>query len=596
MNITVKQGSRDSQLADAIKELRAKRVARAKELLIHLLSQHPDFAPALHYLGLTEYELGHKAEGLDLLQRALTIMPDNIMFIDNTSYVLTQENALEDAGKMLHHALSIDPRHPQLWNRLGEIFYSYQGYVEADQCFINALHVDKNYKNAVLNLAESLRIQQRMEDAVELVRPYIESMPNDGDMLDQYSSLLMQTGKVDEAVKILDAAAQRGHTQANLYHLLGTAYSYRGDFETSRVNLLKAMQLNPEYTRSLVLYSAITKFTPSDPAISQMRDAYQRLRDLPDSKVNLCFSLGKAMDDIGSYDEAFDYYREGNNICRLQQEQEHRAFSAPVQDKYNSDMIAAYNAVSMRQLPSYSPSPVTPIFVLGMSRSGTTLTEQILSSHPEVTSGGELTILNAELSRLLGYKDLRNPTAMGALSSDALVQIRNDYLAYIHKISGGRRFVTDKLPGNFLRIGLLQKLFPEAPLVYSVRDAVDNCLSCYFTMFGSGHEFSYDFEDLAAFYKGHQKIMAHWFDVVRPGSLTTVKYEELTANPEEVIRGILEHCTLPWNADCLNFHKSSRTIRTSSVYQARQPIYKGSVQRWRRYEKHLVPLIKALYS
>lgn len=596
MNITVKQDSRDSQLADAIKELQAKRVTRAKELLSDLITRHPDYAPALHYLGLAEYELGNKTEALTLLRRSLVIMPNNIMFIDNTSYILTQENALEDAGKMLHHALSIDPHHPQLWNRLGEIFYSYQGYVEANQCFINALQADKNYKNAVLNLAESLRFQQRLEDAVELVRPYIQSMPDDSDILDQYSSLLMLTGKVNEAVKILDAATRRGHTQANLYHLLGTAHSYLGDFETSRVNLLKAMQLNPEYTRSLVLYSAITKFTSSDPAISQMRDAYQRLRDLPDSKVNLCFSLGKAMDDIGSYDSAFSYYREGNDICRLKQQQEHRAYSAATQDKYNSDTIAAYNSESIRQYPSYLTSPVTPIFILGMSRSGTTLTEQIVSSHPDVASGGELTILTAELSRALGYKNLRNPTAIAALPHDALVQIRANYLAYIHKISGNRRFVSDKLPGNFLRIGLLQKLFPEAPLLYCVRDPVDNCLSCYFTMFGSGHEFSYDLEHLANFYKGHQKVMAHWFDVVPPKSLTTVKYEELISNPEKVIRDILAHCALPWNADCLNFHKSSRTIRTSSVYQARQPLYKGSVQRWRRYEKHLVPLIKALYS
>jgi hypothetical protein len=241
-----------------------------------------------------------------------------------------------------------------------------------------------------------------------------------------------------------------------------------------------------------------------------------------------------------------------------------------------------------------------PIFVLGMPRSGTTLIEQIIASHPMVHGGGELQALN---EIVLGGREVTDnvipfPESVPALDPSAVQQIGARYVDVLRRLAvkAGRNAerVTDKMPSNYYFVGLIHLALPNAKIVHAVRDPVDTCISCFSKLFSAEQNHTYDLGELGRYYRRYQRLMEHWRHVLPPGRMLEVRYEEVVADLEGQVRRIISHCGLPWDDRCLSFHKTERPVRTASATQVRQPIYKSAVGRWRVYEEQLGPLLDAL--
>jgi hypothetical protein len=247
---------------------------------------------------------------------------------------------------------------------------------------------------------------------------------------------------------------------------------------------------------------------------------------------------------------------------------------------------------TLERLRGAGDASTVPIFVLGMPRSGTTLTEQILASHPDVHGAGELPDLLAIAQRPVngaGY-----PGNILALDRAQLTVWGADYVAGLRRHAPGAKHITDKMPANFFAVGLIHLMLPHAKIIHVNRNPVDTCLSCFTRLFNRKQNQTYDLAELGRYYVDYVRLMNHWRALLPAGAFLDVRYEDIVADPETQARRLLDHCGLEWNAACLDFHKHRRSIRTASVTQVRQPIYKTSVERWRHYEKYLGPLLDAL--
>jgi len=302
----------------------------------------------------------------------------------------------------------------------------------------------------------------------------------------------------------------------------------------------------------------------------------------------LNFALAKAFNDCGHWDRAFDHYHRGNRLADV-------AFDPAASLAYVKAMIDTFTPEMLAARSSFGRESSRPVFIVGMPRSGTTLVEQIVASHPQVTGAGELDDL-----RVLGFEvpslsksPQPYPRCMADIDRQLATGLADRYLARLHAIDPNARRVTDKMPQNFLYLGLIGMLLPEARVIHCRRHPLDVCLSCYFVNFTQRLSFAYDLNSLGVYYRHYEMLMDHWRRV-RPAAMLEVDYEGLVADQEGVSRRLIEFCGLDWHPACLSFHKNRRPVETASSWQVRRPIYSGSVQRWKHYEKYLDPLKEAL--
>lgn len=308
------------------------------------------------------------------------------------------------------------------------------------------------------------------------------------------------------------------------------------------------------------------------------------------ARMQLSFGLGKMHDDLKVYDKAFDYFAEGNAIRR-------KGISYDGA-KTRVEFEAMKATFSREFFENHRPSAIeddAPIFVVGMPRSGTTLVEQIIASHPQVFGAGELVILKTAVGK--GFPlDMKGgfPAGIANMPDKAFADAGHDYLDMLHARYPGFKHVTDKMPGNFLLVGFLHLMLPKAKIVHCSRNAVATCLSIFKSHFrGDGHLYGYDLAELADFHNLYVDMMAHWHTVL-PGVVHDVRYEDFVADQEGQSRALIDYLGLPWNDAVLSFHENERQVRTASAAQVRQPMYKGSVDLWKRYGDRLNPLIERL--
>ncbi|MCW8924653.1 MAG: sulfotransferase, partial [Xanthomonadales bacterium] len=333
--------------------------------------------------------------------------------------------------------------------------------------------------------------------------------------------------------------------------------------------------------------SSLRTYSFSDEDIERMT-ALRESTDASDVERSFIdFALGKAMDDRKSYDKAWQFYLEGNATRRKFVEYDSARFRSRI-----DSIIEGVDANLLQRGELVPPQAVTPIFIIGMPRSGSTLIEQILASHSEVEATLELPYMQGLGKRYMFSDENRLPIA--DLETDQLQAIGDRYLeaTELHRIEA-KPFFIDKLPDNFAYIGLIAMALPGAKIIDARRNPIDTCVGNFRQSFGRGKEFSYNLNELADHYIQYRRVMEHW-ERVLPGRVLTVQYESLVENTESEIRRILSYCGLPWQQDCLNFHESKREVTTASAEQVRQPIYKSAMGFWKNYEPHLEELIATL--
>jgi tetratricopeptide (TPR) repeat protein len=456
---------------------------------------------------------------------------------------------------------------------------------EAIQSYAAILRIQPNNKEVHLNLSSALFDAGRFSEAKAHAQRAVSLDPANADAHCSLGAVLQVEGVMDAAQRhFLQALTIDPEHVGALFHQ-GQLHSIAGEFDDALFCFRKVLARQPDCADAWLNVSEIKKFSPSDPDLAALEQVASGRRLAGRSAAYAHFAFGKALQDCAEFDRSFEQFRIGNEC--------HKRLLTPGEQSEGQlfrAVTAAFSRHTVERLAGTGNPTRVPVFVIGMPRSGTTLIEQILASHPRVFGAGELESLQALVRTRL---DLKDSSAIDRLDTTKILQLAARYLQSMPVRADTERIV-DKTPSNFLFAGLIHLLFPNAKIIHAVRDPVDTCVSCYTTVFARGQSFSYDLGELGRYWNRYRDLMNHWRSVLPAGCMLDVHYEELVSDFDAQVARMLDFCGLAWDEKCRTFHRTSRLVNTASVSQVRQPLYNSSVGRWRRFEKHLGPLLQEL--
>lgn len=530
-------------------------------------------------------------ESIASYRQALKIRPTHPDSWVNLGKALKLIKRYDEACSSYRQALALVPNHAIAYNNLGNALNELKRHDEALACFEKAINLVPNYADAYYNAALVLQTVKRHDDAVSYYRKAIALQPDYAEAYLKMGVVYQELGKHDEALSWLDRAIALKPNGADAYVSKGGLLVELGRMSDAEAALERSLELAPDEAAPLIGLLSLKRSKRGEPFFDRLEAHYGRREKLPvEKQVDMCFAMGSALEHSGEYDESFAAYQEANRLYfhdHPYDEAEDVGYVENTCNFFSDEMFSKYSAAA-DALPSECDQRV-PIFIVGMPRSGTTLIEQILASHSDLYGAGEL----ATLSELVKKVELLPPGAPNWESSVlALRELGRQYLDSVWKLVPGARFITDKMPHNFKYIGLIPLMFPNAKIIHSLRDPMDTCFSCYALLFKEGHEYSYDMQMLGRHYQRYRKLMAHWCSILPADRMLEIRYEDNVADLEHQARRLLDYLGLPWDSACLKFYQNRRSVSTASVTQVRKPIYSSSVARWKRYEKHLEPLLE----
>jgi tetratricopeptide (TPR) repeat protein len=490
----------------------------------------------------------------------------------------------QQALELYARVVELKPRDADARNNLGATLYKLERFGEADDQFRKAVALKPNFPEALCNLGAVLQWEGYFAESEESLRKALKLRPNYLDARSLLGSTLVLQGRPREAKDHFERTLGTSPKDAEALLGMGQVASMEGRFEEAENWFKRALELegNPRAPSTLAALAALRRMTKSDkPWLDRAKQMIGA--GLPRTEeIAVRFAIGKYLDDIGAYPQAFESYKRANDLSL----ESSPRFQPEAYKKFVDQQIRAYT----RDVVS-SPAPGTsdsdkPVFVVGMPRSGTTLTEQIIASHPAARGAGELEFWNG-MGRRNAAEHQSAPVAESRKK-----KLAEDYLRLLSRHSSDAVRVVDKAPANADHLGMIHSVLPRARIIYMRRNPIDTCLSCYFQPFSQALNFTSDLSDLEHFYRQHHRLMAHWRQVLPPGSIMDVPYEGLVADQAGWTRKILEFIGLEWDDRCLDFYKTDRDVATASTWQVRQKIYGTSVQRWRNYEKFIGPLAR----
>jgi len=494
---------------------------------------------------------GRKDDGEKLLRDALREDADNVDAMRYlASFMLNEKKSLEDAEALLRRATQLAPDYLEVWMLLGAVLLENARFSAAIPVFEEATRQAPENAETWGRLAQAQARSSLSEDAAASYARSLQIQPG---------IPVMQMGY--------------GHSLKTLGDMEGALKAYR-----------EAIRLRADFGEVYWSMANLKVFRFDDAEVRAMEVQLQR-EDLPAAtRVHFCFALGKAWEDAGDYDRAWQYYHQGNQVQRMLVEHD------PLEMQSRQDRILeVFSKEFLAEHEGHGCQARDPIFIVGLPRAGSTLIEQILASHSQVEGTLELPFLPKIASAIGRYRAdrMQYPEAVREFHSRDWRAYGEQYLeqAGEFRITDKPRF-TDKLPNNFPHVGLLHLILPNAVVINARRHPIDNCLGAYKQLFALGQNFTYDTFELAEYYRQYHKVIKHWHAVL-PGKVLDVHYEDTVADLEGQVRRILEHCGLPFEESCLRFFENTRAVKTASSEQVRQPIFRDAVGRWRRYEPHI---------
>ena len=525
-----------------------------------------------------------------------------------------RQGNIYEAEQHLQQAVDIDPNLESGWLSLGHLYEFQKQYTLAEESLLRSLAIKPTLFDARESLGRIYTITGRIDDAIKQFRLALEQSPDRLDALSGLTKALQIVGRIPEAYQVCMQALSIAPDNAIILETMGQIYRDMGKLEESLKYFRKALQLSPDYESAIYSEADILeRMGQSEQALALLQPMLPRLDNDPDllilyaricnrlhldvpivehlnhalknqslyfrSRVQIHFLLGDLLDKQACYEDAFLHFKTGNQLFKQHLDE----------SKYYDtidNIISCFDALDGPLAPKSETSGITPIFIVGMPRSGTSLVEQILASHPQVYGAGEVNYIG------LIAANLEYPDKAFKLDVSILQTMARQYMDALDKHSGGALFVTDKMPDNFLYLGLIALLFPNAKIIHTRRNPLDTCLSCYFKFFAGSHEYSYDLKELGLYYRKYEKLMNYWQH--RGISFLDVHYENLINDLEGVSRQMTGYCGLEWSEACLNFHQSKRVVGTASYNQVNKPIYTTSIGRWKHYQNFLAPLREGL--
>ncbi len=590
----------------------------------------PDYAGAHSNLGIALFDLGKFDEALSHYDRAIELQPNFAQAHSNRGNALQRLKRFAEAEQDYRRALELQPNFADAWNNLGTCLRELKHPEEAEAVYRKALELGPQNPDTLDNLALAVKDLERLDEAAELMRRALVIEPRVDKFHLHYGTILLDQHKVEEAAAATERAValnpnnhdsinlmgriafERGELEAALIHYqkalslkpdLADAYNNMGNvlkelgkLQEAHDAFLQALRLDPDIPGIYVNLADSKTFKPGDPHLAALERLAAKTDGLSKTdRMQLDFALGKAYADLKDYPRSFAHLHAGNAAKRA---------TIAYDEKGTFALFERIEATFTRELieqKSGRGDPSTrPIFIIGMPRSGTTLVEQIIASHPFVHGAGELQTFNDVILTVRGPdgNTLPYPEFVPALDASALQQIGARYIALVRELAvkfgvADAQRITDKMPSNYYFAGLIHLALPNAKIIHTIRDPVDTCVSCFSKLFSAEQNHTYDLAELGSYYKRYEHLMAHWRSVLPAGRILDVRYEDVVADLEGEARRIISHCGLIWDDRCLSFHKTDRPVRTASATQVRQPIYKSAIGRWRVYEEQLGTLLDA---
>jgi len=494
-----------------------------------------------------------------------------------------QQTQLIEAEHYLSLALRSTPDSPNLLNDLGIVKLQQQAYQAAVGFLQRALAIDPTHSDALNNIIAAFSGSRELGKAKIYLQRLMQVKPFSAQVYVKAANISLALNELEQAIRCGRKAVKLAPHQTAARLSLADSLEASGRFKQAKFQYLTLLAREPD---QVIALSKMLSLRGTHIDEQHERQAQQLLKsnELKDSeRARIHLGLAKYYDHRQKYDRAFEHLQAGNAVKFRKHSFDSNLFTQAV-----DLLISTFTLEYFPSVPILGIRSSRPVFIVGMPRSGTTLVEQVLASHSQIAAGGELsTITNfaAQMTR----SGVAYPGRVRELDANAIEQMAQQYLDKLATISRGEALVTDKMPFNYMHLGLIVTLFPNARIIHCRRDALDTCLSCYFTTFSEYLQFASRLETLGRYYLDYRRLMAHWGRVL-PVPMLEVEYERLVDNTEETIRGILSFCGVEWESGCMQFYRTERGIRTPSRWQVRQPIYGSSVGRWRNYEQHLGPL------
>ena len=550
----------------------------------------PDQPDALHYWGLLKHQTGDNAEAVRLMKISIEKGAPNPSYFYNLGGVLEQQGNLVEAMEYLLKAVTLTPTYALAWNRLGGVHERLNLTFKASDCYQQARSLEPTNRSFSLNLARMQRANGELSEAIALYEADALAHPEEPQTSYVLARCLIDAGRAQDASVVLSRALRAHPDSAQLHHAMGMLSSELGAFDAAKGHFSRAIALDSRHYGAYFSLSMVQDFASEEPFVREFESKLRQAPiDNPVASVSAEFALGKMLEDLQEYVRAFEHFERGNRTLRglLQ-------YNGEAQAAYVDGLATHLDAEFLARGSTVGSDSDVPIFIIGMMRSGTSLVEQVLAGHPHVSPGGELRFLPQSLRKYTESIDVVTGARIAALPDDALKAIGQRYLGKLAEFHPGARHVTDKLPGNFLLVGLIRTLFPKARIVHCKRDSLDTCLSCYLTYFDGGHPYAYDLREVGEYYRMYSGLMARYEGLIGSQDMLTVNYEELVSDFEKGARRLVEFCGLGWDPRCLDLGSVRRPVKTASLYQVRQAAHRRSINRWQRYAAHIEPLRSAL--
>ncbi len=598
----------DALVALAQREHGAGRLAEAAAAYRQILALRPDAAEMHNNLGNVLFRQGKLDEAVASYEQAIALKPGLFAAHNELGCIFWQQGRLDQALARLRQAIALAPGYAEAYNNLGNVLKTQGQLDQALAQFKRAVALKPGLFQARINLGDILQLQGKLDQALAQFKQAIALAPNYAEAYHNLGIVLADQGKLDQAQAQFEHAVALKPDLAQTHYNLGNVLRDQGKFDQAEASYGRALALDPNYAeahnnlgsvlrdqgkldeararydRALALRpdhaeahyfrTDLKTFLPDDADLAALETLAADPSALPPEKMlYIHFALGKALEDIGDYPRAFEHLLQGNALKRRLVRYDETAHLQDVQliaDLFDRSLLERFPAAG-------DPSPA-PIFIVGMPRSGSTLIEQILASHPQVYGAGELLNLDRVVRTVFDAGGGANSFTAWLRSVDAegLRRLGQAYLASLPTLPVGKTRITDKLPANILRIGLIRLILPNARIIHTMRDPVDTCVSCFSRLF-SDIPFSYDLGELGRYYRSYLNLMDHWRAVLPAGAMLDVSYEAVVDSLEEQARRLIDYCGLPWDDRCLSFHRASRPVTTASNVQVRRPIYRSSV-------------------
>ncbi len=576
--------------------LALQRLGRWKQALPHheaALRLKPEMAEAHASLGNAHRLLGHLAQAAAHYRKALQIRSDFADVHNDLAGVLHQLRQNEEAVKHYQQAITVKPAYAEAHYNLGNVLHDLGRHGDAVLHYEQALRIRPSFAEAHNNLGNALQKLGRHHAAIKRYEAAIMCKPGYAEAHRNLGNALLALNRHHDAIAAFEKALAIDPSKAAVHHDIATAHLLAGDVEGAYQAYQNALALAPRNIGLHLNLASLKPFVADDPRLPALQRLSDEAASLPENdQIALHFALGKAFSDLKMHERSFRHLLEGNRLKRGQIDYDEAATLSAF-----SRVREVFTPALMRQKQGAGDPSSTPVFIVGMPRSGTSLLEQILASHSRVFGAGELDAFSEAAEQVLASSadpSLQYPANMPTASAADLRRIGERYLEHVRAMAGDASRIVDKMPANFGYVGLIHLALPNARIIHARRDPIDTCLSCFGLLFGEDQPHTYDLAELGRYYSAYARLMRHWEKLLPAGIMLEMRYEDVVDDTEAQARRLIAHCGLEWEEQCLAFHSNPRPVRTASVTQVRRPIYRDSVGRWLPHKERLGPLLAAL--